>query len=654
MRDHPFRGADALPEFEACAADLVARLKSRRQTPQSLRGAAQRVRDAALREKLLDAALLLENYDRVCAGRRDFADIYILAAQRAPQAELLRGAQVVIDGLDSATPAVMAFLRQVMALAQDTIASFRDSCGGGDEALFSSERADRERFIEAARAAGQPVKEVPCGLPARHESAGALAFLEENLFKYPYAQFSGEPGEIVLTEAQSAEEEVDALCAHILAEVRAGRRFRDIAAACGQLESYLPAIKGKFALCGIPFFVDQRRSLADNIFFDFLYSALCAAAGDMTAVGAYMRSMFSPLSERERCELDACCRKYGYQGWHMLSGFRRGGDASRCEALRAKAAAPLKRLGQALQGCGAAQAAQAVLDFLQACGAAEKLEAFCEALDDAKTRSEHAYFAQVYERAAETLRGIARVFGDAPVSAQTLAGLVKTGFQAAKIALIPPATDAVALFDIATARLPDIDVLFALGVQDGVWPARDDGPGILSAAERAALAEAGLDAGPYDLQAERLKIYSALVKPKQKLYISYHVQSAPAVIVDRVKRLFPDLRVSKNALPAASLSGMRTALLAETAAVLRGKPPECWLPGLLCQQLRQPGWAEKATAMLLRDNAAQPLGASLAAELYGGGAFSATRVEDYYRCPFKHFVYHGLRAQPERDYVTTS
>jgi ATP-dependent nuclease, subunit B len=112
MMAQPFHGADSQPDFEACAAELIARLKGHRQTPQNLRNAAGSLRDAALRQKLRDTAELLENYDAICAGRVDFADIYAVAAQRAQGANLLRGAHIVIDGLDSTSPAVMAFYIQ--------------------------------------------------------------------------------------------------------------------------------------------------------------------------------------------------------------------------------------------------------------------------------------------------------------------------------------------------------------------------------------------------------------------------------------------------------------------------------------------------------------------------------------------------------------
>ncbi len=126
------------------------------------------------------------------------------------------------------------------------------------------------------------------------------------------------------------------------------------------------------------------------------------------------------------------------------------------------------------------------------------------------------------------------------LSAKLLCSLIKAGFEATKIALIPPAADEVRIFDISVGRLPDIDILFAIGVHDGVWPARDSGTGILSAAEQDALRGLGLDLGGYDLAEEKMKVYTALTQPKERLYISYNAQTGqPSVVADRIQRLFP-------------------------------------------------------------------------------------------------------------------
>ena len=170
----------------------------------------------------------------------------------------------------------------------------------------------------------------------------------------------------------------------------------------------------------------------------------------------------------------------------------------------------------------------------------------------------------------EALDGIGEVYGDMPVDPRLLCSLLKTAFSNTKIALIPPSTDETGIYDISTARLPDIDVLFAIGVHDGVWPAKDDGAGIMSRAERDALFSAGIDIGPYDPSTEKLKVYTALCKPKQRLYISHNAQSGqPSVLIDRIKRLFPGLQ-AQACCGYTSMAGVKARLLGE----YRGSTPK--------------------------------------------------------------------------------
>lgn len=637
-------GTYAIEGMEECAAELMARLKSFCQTPESLRSAAADITDTELKKKLLTSANLYERYIELCAGRPDLSDIYSIAAACAAKAEFLKGAQVVIDGLDSASPAVMAMLTEVMRLSSDTVAAFRGGADGEGD-LFSSEERDMRRFIKAAKSAGKSVERIKADEPARYGCA-ELEYLEKNLFRYPYEPYEGDAPNIRLYEAQSIEDEADALAEGIIAQVRGGRRFCDIAVVGGGVEAYLPAIKEKFAERGIAWFFDERRTLADNSFFEFLHDAASAAAGDMTAVEGYIYSCYSPLDEAERRELKVYAKRYALKGWHYKNKFARA-NAERAEALRQKAMRPLQRLSRGILVASAKEQTQAIKRLLDDCGAGERLEAFCAAIDSGDTRAEHGYFSQVWERSAEVLDGISEAYGEKPIEPRTLPGVLKSAFRSTKIALIPPSTDEVGIYDISVARLPGIEVLFAVGVHDGVWPAKDDGAGIMSRSERDALLKAGLDIGPYDASAEKLKVYTALCKPKRRLYVSFNTQTGqPSVIVDRIKRLFPKAARTER-LPAAGEAGALGAL----ASSLAGADMEP--AALACAALlKRPGWKERARGILLRTNAAVPIGKDGAAALYGGIRCSATRIEDYYRCPFRHFLDFGIKAQPERDYIT--
>ncbi len=637
-----------LQGLEDCTASLISALKSFNQTPESLRAAAENIRDAELSKKLVKTAQVFSRYICLMAGRPDLSDIYSLAAAAAGRALFLKGAHIVIDGLDSASPAVMSLLTAVMRQACDTVIAFRSgSEGEGD--LFSSEEKDMRKFLEAAKAAGRNVSEIKTQETPRY-GCGELKFLEANLFRYPYRPYEGETDNIRLFEAQSIEDEVDMLCANIISEVRGGRRFKDMAIVGGKTDSYIPAIKTRFAQCDIAYFFDERRTLADNTFFGFLHDSLAAAAGDMQAVQRYIYSGYSPLEACERVELGRYGRKYALRGWHYFSPLR-WGEAGRAEELRKKAIKPLRFLSEGITGKCVKEQVEAVKQFIDIYGAWEKLERLVESLNGNDTRAEHEYFSQVHERSIEALDGISEVYGDTVVDPRLLCSLLKTAFTNTKIALIPPSTDEVGIFDISTARLPDIEVLFAIGVHDGVWPAKDDGAGIMSRTERDALYNAGLDIGVYDPSAEKLKVYTALSKPKQRLYISHNAQSGqPSILIDRLKRLFPGLRAQQSG-GYTSMAGMQARVLGGLAVALGGSQPGA-AAGMCSRFLKQPHWKQKAQSMLLRDNAAIPvLNAVL---LYGGIRCSATRIEDYYRCPYKHFLDFGIRAQVERDYTNDS
>jgi len=649
-----YHGTAQQKDFESCLSELISQLKGHRAKPEALREAADKTRDEALRSTLNDTADVYEKYLEICAGRPDTADMYEMAAQQAPVAGFLRGAHVVIDGLDSYHPAVMRLLEAVMALAEDTTAAFR---ADADDPLFESERRDMRSLIGAAERCGQAVEEIALEADAPRHTAEELRFLEANLYTYPYGQYDGEPGDLRLYEAPSAAAEVDMICAGILGEVREGARFRDIAVVAGGVDGYAADIKAKFRAHGIPFFLDERRTLSDNTFFNFIQSALRAAAGDASSLPGVVFSRYAPIDEDERALLRGYTARYALRGWHFKDAFWRGENAAQAEAVRQKAMAPYFRLEDGVRAQSIEAQTSAVLRFLRDCDAQSKLETLRQELTKSAEAfaGEAEYFAQVYAKTTEVLAALPMAYAGKPVPPALLPGLFAAGCDAVKIAVIPPTADEVGVFDISLARLKNVKTLFAAGVQDGVWPAGGDAPGIFSQGEREQLTSLGVDIGGYDLSAEKLKVYTALVKPSARLHVSYNTESgAPSVLIDRLRRIFPGLETQRDVLPAASAERMPPAMLAEMAAHIKGQEMDAQ-PLEICAQFAQDeSWVKTAKSILLRTNEAQPLPPEDAGKLYGGMRCSATRIETYYKCPFRHFMDHGIRAQIARDYLGDS
>ena len=648
--DSPFHGASDTPDFINCLASLITRLKDYSQTPQSIREI--KTHDEALRQKLADTADVLERYNAMCGERKDTGDIYALAAMRADKSQLLCGANIVIDGMDSFSPSVMLLIKKAIELASDVVIAFRSRGSGNEHGLFSCEEREMQSFIEAAGAAGKQPQIVDLDESEQRYSSRELAHLERNLYSYPYDKYDETPQDIKLFEAQTMDSEIDMITAAILGEAASGRRYSDIAVVAGNLDSYIPALKMKLSQNGIPFFIDERRALSDNTFFDFFHKTLLAASGDSLYVPSYVFSSFSPLSAEERHSLRKYVQFYSYKGWHFYNAFWRGEDAPGAEALRQKAMRPLIKLSGKLSGDVETQI-EAIEEFLSSCSAQKKLEELCDSLSENQMNAEREYFEQIFEKLIELITGIGGVFSGMIISPSELIELIRTGCEATKIAIIPPSTDEVGIFDISVARLKNIEVLFAMGVQDGVWPSKSGEPGILSQAERQTLFDSGVDLGVADLNAEKLKIYTALVKPKDRLYMSFNNSSPPSVLVDRIKRLFPKITIEKE-VALCSECADNPLIFSKINSALGAGGFSAALINALSHLVRQPEWKQHAEDLLLRTNAALSLSEQSAIELYGGIKCSATRIESYYSCPFAHFISRGLKAQPAREYVGDS
>ena len=646
----PFHGAADTPDFTSCLASLMTRLKDYSQTPESLRSI--ETNDEALRQKLSDTADVLETYNELCGSMKDTGDMYMLAAQRAHKTDLLFGAQVIIDGMDSYSPSVMMLIQKTIELSDDVMIAFRSKGSGSEQGLFSSEESDMERFIDASRALNIEPKIIELDDKNRRYSCSELAHLEQNLYSYPYEKYNDIVENIQLLNAKDVDSEVDMITAAILSEAASGKRYRDMAIVAGNLGSYIPILKMKLEKSGIPFFIDERRALSDNTFFDFLHKSLLAAAGDALYVPSYVFSSYSPLSDDEQHALRRYVQFYSFKGWHFYNEFWRGDDAKTAEALRIKAMQPLLRLSDKLTGNTHTQI-KAVKEFLSSCSSEERLSELCSRLAENGMNTQREYFEQINDKITAVLDGISGVFGDMHIAPAELIELVKTGCEATKIAIIPPSTDEVGIFDISVARLKNIDVLFASGVQDGVWPSKSGEPGILSEAERQTLFDSGVDLGITDLNAEKLKVYTALVKPKDKLYISYNDASAPSVLIDRIKRIFPELNAETETAVCSQCTDNALILSAISESLSKGSFSQTLIE-TGAHFIKQTGWKQHTEEVLQRTNAALSLEKETAIELYGGIKCSATRIENYYQCPFAHFISRGIKAQPYREYVGDS
>lgn len=120
------------------------------------------------------------------------------------------------------------------------------------------------------------------------------------------------------------------------------------------------------------------------------------------------------------------------------------------------------------------------------------------------------------------------------------------------VGTIPVALDQVSVSEITRNDRHTTSYLFLLGANDHVLPDPGQSGGLLNEDDRQALALRGVELAPTGMERmgiELQNLYAALAQPTAGLTVSYPVTDVsgselrPAFVVERLRKLFPELRV---------------------------------------------------------------------------------------------------------------
>jgi ATP-dependent helicase/DNAse subunit B len=449
----------------------------------------------------------------------------------------------------------------------------------------------------------------------------ALHHLERSLLNDDVTRV--EPGEAVrLLEGGSPRAELELVAGEVRALLDAGVQAGEIAIVHRSPDTIAPLIAEVLHDFEIPHALHRRLTLAHTATGRALLglSRLAIGEGRLGDLLAWLRApgvLERPeLSDR----LEARARREGaFEGARAVALWEaENWRIDRIERLRDAAATGVEALADALRGellwlfRAPRKASAAVL------GEEEAEEA--RALDGAR-------------KALEELRELAR---SAPWLAPTPTELVDVLERLELPCGESPDASRVAVVDPLSLRARRVRMVFACGLQEGVFPARSAHHPLLGEEVRRKLADASglvLAGEPDALASERYLLYALASRPEERLTLSWHTADedgaplARSLFVDDVSDLFTD-----------SL---------ERCAARRFAGAAGW-----------PGPGRPSGAMASREQAIQAAGAgrrvrAIAAlddervlgELRERALWSASSLETWTGCPVKWFVERFLRAR---------
>lgn len=638
-----------------------------------------------LQMKLQDVSVLYH-------GFRDYLkDHYITAeevleilAKQIVFSEKLKGSVLLLDGFTGFTPIQIQVIRELLASCEKVSVTvtmdvrepflYKEK---SHQLFYMSHKMIRS-LCDLTKDILDPVWIAP-GSKSRHARAEALAFLEQNIFRYHKKTFSGKQDSIRIFCAGDPVREMEETARRILRLVREkGCRYGEIAVITGDLETYGSLARQAFEDAGIPFFVDEKHSILMNPFVEYIRAALEMAAQGFSyeSVFRYLRCGMSDVTREETDWLENYAVALGIRGfkrwkekWVRVYRGMKEESLLEINRIREKFTEETEALAVGFSGKKKTvrEYCQYLYEFIVKSRIQEKLKIQEEIFAQKGSRAMEKEYAQIYGIVMELLDKMAEILGEETVSPEEFRQILETGMSQAKVALIPPGIDQVLIGDMERTRLKDIRALFFVGMNEGNIPKNTESGGLLTELDRDFFEDQGVELapGPKELMnMQRFYLYLNLTRPSEHLYLSYSCSNSkgeavsPAYLIGTIRKLFPELSTERAEEPENLLDLLETPSTG-FGFLLSGLENEEMQREPLFQELyswylRSPEYQDltrKLTEAAFVRKPEDRISESVAKALYGEiSEYSATRLERFAACAFAHFLQYGLVVTERAEY----
>ncbi len=655
-----------------------------------------------LKAKLHDIRTIFEGFADFMKERYITAEeILVVLSKVIDKSEWLKNSIICLDGFTGFTPCQNEILAKMMSLAKKVMVTVTIDPRESLEAeeleyrLFGLSHKTINKLKEIADDTNTEIEEPiyvqqknKYSVPYRFRNSPTLAFLEKNLFRYPYDTYSEQQDEISIHSAKNPESEIAFVVREIKRLIRdEGYRYKDIAVVTGDIERYGRIAKYYFNKANIPCFIDYKKEILGNPLAVFLRSATQIATEDYSYEGVfgYLRTGLSDIPQEDVDLLEDYVIATGIRGAkRYLEPFKRSYkrkkavDLERLNLIREKLISEVHPLYEVLKDRD-----KTVRDYTKAlyelgirlnvCIKLEELNAYFKEQDIPIMSKE---YEQVYRIVMDIYDQLVLLLGDEKIGLKEYTEILETGLVEAKVGLIPPGMDEIVIGDTQRTRLKDIRALFFVGVNEGIVPKVIGSGGILSDIERQLLTDYGIELAPTKRQqafTENFYIYLSMTKPKDKLYITYHRVNeegksvAPSYLIGKLLTYFKSLKIINEdeqyddiecilqddgiAYLAERLRKRRTNMQDDNDRDKRDS--------LIFRELYHHYYDNDERRRILEliktgayyENTERGISKEVALLLYGENlSGSVTRLERYAGCAFAHFMSYGLSLEERREY----
>ena len=644
-------------------------------TPELIEQTLGRMEPSLLRDKLEEILLIDRTYSAIVSQNYfdDECALDILCGV-LDKYRNFDGAQVFVDGFRGFTAQEYAVLERITAQADETWITLCTDESNDPFGVFAHTLRTKRNLIRRARACGAEIAP-PIHITRSDEINPELEALEENLYEGEITPYENETEKIVLCSAEGFESECEFVACTVKRLIRTeGIRCREIAIISRSESNYSRQIRSALIKNGVPVFEDKRQPITSEPLIEFVRSAIeIGSTGFSTdALMRLAKTGLTDLSIEEISDIENYALMWQINGRKWLGEWTAHpnglgekmleeniNELRRLNEIRVRLVSPLQRFRVKLKEFTALEAAQAIYYLLADMNVAENLKKLAVDLNNRSQPELASEQNRIWNLLMEMLDRVADSLEGVRLNASRFRDLFDLLISTYSLGNLPQGLDEITIGSADRVKTSAPRVVFAVGMNDGVFPMIPNSSGIFSENDRRTLAEFELktdDSYEEKMMEERFIAYSTLLSTSDRLYVTYlrkdinGAQASPSEIVTQIRKIFPKVRL----VDTVCTDDMDYIESRESAFDVMAKLTASG--GALHSTLEsyfeaQPEYAGRLAALRRSINKGEMRidDHETATRLFGLNMYmSASRTEVYHKCPFEYFCKYGLNAQPRK------
>ena len=506
--------------------------------PQALKNEIEKVDDLYLQSKLNDMYLIYSSFEqKLQDGYIEDTDLLTMLAQNLEKVDTIKNSLIYIDEFAGFTYQEYQVLKEFIKLAkQVTITVCTDSLEPSlnpDTDIFYANKITVSKIINLLKEENLKIENPVFLAESPRFKTDELKFIENNIYKNKSTKYEKNVENVHLFLAKNQYSEIENVAKQITKLVKEkNMRYRDISLITRNIDTYSSLIRAIFAEYNIPFFIDEKRDLNQNIIVQYLLSILEIFTNNFSAesIFNYLKIGFSDIENDDIFKLENYCTKWGIKYSKWQKDFTYGKDDKNNEeieylnSLRLKIVEPLNRLKSKFGTVK--ETTKAIYEFLQEQQIEQKINLKIEELQEIGQIDLANEYQESYKIILEVFDEMVLVFGNEKLNVQKYMQILKTGLKNSELGKIPGTQDQVVVGDIERSRSHKVDIIFIIGINDGNFPSINKAEGFFGDKDREILKQDGIELANgtiENLYEENFNIYKAFTTAeKNYIYLMHH------------------------------------------------------------------------------------------------------------------------------------